>query len=58
MSYADLDAMDHDRRLGAVPDLFPVGLGTRYVAWKLGRPPMIVSEKGFHPTGAFVAPTA
>jgi acyl carrier protein len=35
MPYADLAALDDDRRLGAVPDLFTVDLVTRYVAWKL-----------------------
>jgi hypothetical protein len=47
MPYADLDAFDHDRRL-AVPDLFTVDLVTRYVAWKLGRPPQAspVGEPG------------
>jgi acyl carrier protein len=28
MPYADLDGFDHDRRLGAVPDLFTVALVT------------------------------
>ena len=37
MPYADLGAFDRDRRLSAVPDLFTVGLVTRYVAWKLGQ---------------------
>jgi acyl carrier protein len=36
MPFADLGAVEHDRRLSAVPDLFTVGLVTRYVAWKLG----------------------
>ena len=36
MPYADLDGFDHDRRLSAVPDLFTVGLMTRYLSWKLG----------------------
>jgi acyl carrier protein len=36
MPYADLSGFEHDRRLGAVPDLFTVGLVTRYVTWKLG----------------------
>jgi acyl carrier protein len=35
MPYADLNGFDQDRRIGAVPDLFTVGLVTRYVAWKL-----------------------
>jgi acyl carrier protein len=35
MPYADLDGFDHDRRLGAVPDLFTVALVARYVSWKL-----------------------
>jgi hypothetical protein len=37
MPYADLDAFDHDRRLGAVPDLLTVGLVVRYVEWKLAK---------------------
>jgi hypothetical protein len=35
MPFADLRAFDADRRLIAVPDLFTVGLLTRYIAWKL-----------------------
>src|SRR5947209_8485602 len=35
MPYADLSAFDQDRRLTTVPDLFTVGLVTRYIAWKL-----------------------
>ncbi len=38
MPYADLEALDRDRRLSAVADLFTVGLMARYVAWKLGQP--------------------
>ena len=38
MPYADLSTFDQDRRLTAVPDLFTVGLVTRYIAWKLGKP--------------------
>jgi acyl carrier protein len=37
MPYADLSAFDQDRCLTAVPDLFTVGLVTRYVAWKLSK---------------------
>jgi acyl carrier protein len=37
MPYANLSGFEGDRRLSAVPDLFTVGLITRYVAWKLGR---------------------
>jgi acyl carrier protein len=37
MPYADLSAFDRDRRLGAVPDIFTVGLITRYIEWKLGQ---------------------
>ena len=37
MPYADLSALDQDRRLAAVPDLFTVGLVVRYVVWKLGQ---------------------
>src|SRR6478735_9247996 len=36
MPWADLSGFEHDPRLGAVPDLFTVGLLTRYVTWKLG----------------------
>ena len=36
MPWADLSSFEHDPRLGAVPDLFTVGLLTRYVTWKLG----------------------
>jgi len=35
MPYADLSALERDRRLGAIADLFTVDLVTRYVAWKL-----------------------
>ena len=35
MPYADLAALDGDRRLSAIPDLFTVDLMTRYIAWKL-----------------------
>jgi acyl carrier protein len=38
MPYADLDHFDHDRRLGAVPDLFTVALVTQYITWKLDPP--------------------
>jgi acyl carrier protein len=37
MPYADLADFEHNRRLGAVADLFTVGLVVRYVEWKLGR---------------------
>ena len=37
MPYADLSGFEGDRRLAAVPDLFTVGLISRYVTWKLGR---------------------
>jgi acyl carrier protein len=37
MPYADLGGFDHDRRLGAVTDLFTVDLVARYVEWKLGQ---------------------
>jgi acyl carrier protein len=37
MPYADLSAFDQDRRASAVPDLFTVGLVTRYITWKLGQ---------------------
>jgi acyl carrier protein len=35
MPYADLSGFDHDRLLGAVPELFTVALVNRYIAWKL-----------------------
>jgi acyl carrier protein len=37
MPYADLRAVDQDRQLSAVPDLFTVDLVNRYIAWKLGQ---------------------
>jgi acyl carrier protein len=37
LPHADLSGWESDRRLSAVPDLFTVGLVSRYVAWKLGR---------------------
>jgi acyl carrier protein len=37
MPYLDLGALDRGRRLGAVSDLFTVGLVSRYVDWKLGQ---------------------
>jgi acyl carrier protein len=36
MPYADLSGLERDPRLAAVPDLFTVGLVTRYIAWKVG----------------------
>ena len=35
MPYADFAALDNDRRLSSIPDLFTVDLVVRYVAWKL-----------------------
>src|SRR5262249_12521619 len=35
MPYADLSSFQGDRRLITLPDLFTVGLLTRYVAWRL-----------------------
>jgi acyl carrier protein len=35
LPFADLAGFEGDRRLSAVPDLFTVGLVTKYVAWKL-----------------------
>jgi acyl carrier protein len=32
----DLSGFERDRRVSAVPDLFTVGLVSRYVAWELG----------------------
>jgi acyl carrier protein len=52
MPYADLDAFDHDRRLGAVPDLFTVALVTQYVTWKLG------PQTGAGPDGSEVVATS
>jgi acyl carrier protein len=37
LPYADLSSLEVDRRLGAVHDLFTVGLLDAYVGWKLGR---------------------
>src|SRR5256885_13903080 len=37
MPYADLADFERVRRLGAIADLFTVGLIVRYVEWKLGR---------------------
>ena len=48
MPWADLSGFEHDPRLGAVPDLFTVGLLTRYVTWKLGTHagPSVQAESG------------
>jgi acyl carrier protein len=35
MPYADFAALENDRWLSAIPDLFTVDLVARYVAWKL-----------------------
>jgi acyl carrier protein len=35
LPYADLGSFEKDRRVAAIPDLFTVGLVTRFVAWKL-----------------------
>jgi acyl carrier protein len=37
MPYASLSALDQDRRLSAVADLFTVDLVARYIEWKLGQ---------------------
>src|SRR5262245_32787959 len=37
MPFADLRGFEGDRRVSAIPELFTVGLLTRYVAWKLAR---------------------
>jgi len=37
LPFADLGALDPDRRLSAVTDLFTVGFVTRFIAWKLGQ---------------------
>jgi acyl carrier protein len=47
MPYADLDGFDRDRRLTAVPDLFTVGLITRYIVWKLAHG--VKAEPSGHP---------
>jgi hypothetical protein len=36
MAYADLSALERDRRLNRIDDLFTVDFLTRYVLWKLG----------------------
>ncbi len=36
MPYADLSALERDRRLNRIDDLFTVDFLTRYVLWKLG----------------------
>jgi acyl carrier protein len=36
MPYADLRALERDRRLNRVDDLFTVGLLSNYITWKLG----------------------
>jgi len=35
LPYADLSNFEGDRRVSAIPDLFTVGLITRFIAWKL-----------------------
>jgi acyl carrier protein len=37
LPHADLSELESDRRLSNIPDLFTVGLVSRYVAWKLSR---------------------
>ena len=37
MPFADLSALERDRRLNRIDDLFTVDSLTRYVLWKLGR---------------------
>jgi len=37
LPHSDLSGFERDRRLSAVPDLFTVGLVSRYVSWELGR---------------------
>ncbi|MGP0068775.1 MAG: acyl carrier protein [Isosphaeraceae bacterium] len=36
MPYADLKALERDRRLNRIDDLFTVGLLSRYITWRLG----------------------
>jgi len=36
MPYADLRALERDRRLNGIDDLFTVDLLSRYITWKLG----------------------
>jgi len=50
MPYVDLGSFESDRRLSAVPDLFTVGLVTRYIAWKLGPGAGDESRSGQHLT--------
>jgi acyl carrier protein len=37
LPYADLKALEHDRRLNRISDLFTVDLLSSYITWKLGR---------------------
>ncbi len=48
MPYADLSAIEQDRRVSAVPQLYTVDLVTRYLAWKLEQPavPTSAAETG------------
>jgi acyl carrier protein len=39
MPFADLGPLEDGLRVSAVPDLFTVGMVTRYVAWKLNQGP-------------------
>jgi acyl carrier protein len=52
MPYADLAGFEQDRRLGAIPDLFTVGLLTRYLAWKLSPP---AHDRAIH-AGGYITP--
>jgi acyl carrier protein len=36
LPHIDLSGFERDRRLSVIPDLFTVGLVSRYVAWQLG----------------------
>jgi acyl carrier protein len=38
LPYAELGGLDHDRRPGAIRDLYTVDFVARYMAWKLGQP--------------------
>jgi acyl carrier protein len=46
MPFADLRALERDRRLDRINDLFTVGLLSRYITWKLGGSG--VSDRGVH----------
>lgn len=58
LPYADLGAVDHDRRLTVVTDLFTVGLVARYIAWKLSQGAAAgANDLGGFPTAQVAFPT-